>query len=217
MKNDFEVMSNTTGIVTARRVNNGDHIAQGDVLFDIADLSRVWVMFDAYESDLPFLNQGNKISFTVQAIPGTKFSGNIIFIDPVIDPVTRVSKVRIEINNQGGKLKPEMFATGIVRANMDEYKNNFIIPGTAVLWTGKRSVVYVKKADTDEPVFKMREIELGPMLGNSYVIISGLNEGEEIVTQGTFSVDAAAQLEGKPSMMNSDNEPASPEENNTDL
>ena len=95
-----------------------------------------------------------------------------------------------------------MFATGVVKANLNEYKDKLVIPRSAVLWTGKRSVVYVKQAGTDELNFKMREIEIGPMLGNSYVVISGLNEGEEIVTDGTFSVDAAAQLEGKPSMMN---------------
>jgi Cu(I)/Ag(I) efflux system membrane fusion protein len=72
-----------------------------------------------------------------------------------------------------------------------------------VLWTGKRSIVYVKQPGSDEPVFKLREIELGPMLGESYIVINGLSEGEEIVTSGTFSVDAASQLEGKPSMMNS--------------
>jgi Cu(I)/Ag(I) efflux system membrane fusion protein len=202
VQNNFEIKSDIAGVVTARRVNNGDYISQGTVLFDIADLSNLWVMFDAYESDLPFLNKGSKISFTVQALPGTNFSGNIIFIDPVIDPVTRVSKVRVEINNQSGKLKPEMFATGIVNANLTTYRNNFIIPSSAVLWTGKRSIVYVKQPGTDEPVFKIREIGLGPMLGNSYVVTDGLNEGEEIVTQGAFSVDASAQLEGKPSMMN---------------
>ncbi len=95
-----------------------------------------------------------------------------------------------------------MFVTGIVKARLDEYRNMLVIPKSAVLWTGTRSIVYVKQTDTDEPVFKMREIGLGPMLGNSYVITDGLTEGEEIVTQGAFSVDAAAQLEGKPSMMN---------------
>jgi Cu(I)/Ag(I) efflux system membrane fusion protein len=198
----IEIHSTSNGIVTARRVNTGDYVSQGAVLYDIADLSNVWFMFDAYESDLPFLNEGNKINITLQALPGVNYSGNIVFIDPGIDPVTRVSKVRVEISNQSGKLKPEMFATGILNANLTEYKNNFIIPRTAVLWTGKRSVVYVKQADTDEPIFKIREIELGPMLGYSYVVMSGLKEHEEIVTQGTFSVDAAAQLEGKPSMMN---------------
>ena len=202
VQNNFEIVSNTTGIVTARRVNNGDYIAQGTVLYDIADLSNVWVMFDAYESDLPFLSEGDKLSFTIQAIPGKTFTENIIFIDPVIDPVTRISKVRVEISNQSGKLKPEMFATGIVNATLSEYSNKLVIPRSAVLWTGKRSIVYIKQSGTDEPIFKMREIELGPMLGNSYVIVSGLREDEEIVIQGTFSVDAAAQLEDKPSMMN---------------
>ncbi len=95
-----------------------------------------------------------------------------------------------------------MFATGIVSSTLNEYPDNIVIPKSAVLWTGKRSIVYVKQPGSDEPVFKMREIELGPMLGESYVVTDGLSEGEEIVTSGTFSVDAAAQLEGKPSMMN---------------
>lgn len=202
--NNFEVASNTSGIVTAKRVNNGDYVSQGTILYEIADLSRVWVMFDAYESDLPFLNIGDDVTFNAQAVPGKTYSGKIIFIDPVIDPTTRVSKVRIEIANQSGKLKPEMFVTGIVNANLAEYQGKMIIPSSSVLWTGKRSIVYVKQPDTDEPVFKLREITLGPMLGSSYIVIDGLAEGEEIVTQGTFSVDAASQLEGKPSMMNSD-------------
>jgi Cu(I)/Ag(I) efflux system membrane fusion protein len=203
IQNNVELVSDITGIITARRVNNGDYVSQGTVLFDVADLSSLWVMFDAYESDLQFLQKGDKLEFTVQAMPGIKFSGIIAFIDPVIDPVTRVAKVRIEAGNQNGRLKPEMFVTGIVKARLDEYRNMLVIPRSAVLWTGTRSIVYVKQAGTDEPVFKMREIGLGPMLGNSYVITDGLTEGEEIVTQGTFSVDAEAQLEGKPSMMNS--------------
>ena len=202
VQNNFEVVSNTAGTVTDLRVSTGDHVSQGTVLFEIADLSKVWVMFDAYESDLQFLRKGEKISFTLQALPGIDYTGSIVFIDPVIDPVTRVAKVRVETENHSGKLKPEMFATGNASSTLEEYGDNFVIPVSAVLWTGKRSVVYVKQPGTDEPVFKMREVELGPMLGESYVIINGLSEGEEIVTSGTFSVDAAAQLEGKPSMMN---------------
>jgi len=202
VKTEFEVFASATGIVSARRVNTGDYISPGSVLFDIADLSHVWIMFDAYESDLPYLTMGQKVTYTIQALPGTSYSGKITFIDPVLDPNTRIARVRIEINNPGGKLKPEMFATGIVQANLKEYKDKLVIPRTAVLWTGKRSVVYVKQAKTTEPIFKIREIELGPMLGSSYVVMNGLKDGEEIVTQGAFSVDASAQLEGKPSMMN---------------
>ena len=204
VKTSFEIFANTSGIVSARRVNNGDYISPGSVLFDIADLSHIWIMFDAYESDLPFLSRGQRVEFTIQAIPGINYSGNISFIDPVIDPVTRVAKIRVEINNSGGKLKPEMFATGIAKADLKEYKDRLVIPGTAVLWTGKRSVVYVKQTQAKDPTFKIRNIELGPKLGNSYVVMSGLKEDEEIVTQGAFSVDASAQLEGKPSMMNSE-------------
>ena len=202
VQNTVDITSNTGGIVTSRRVNTGDYVSQGTVLFDIADLSRVWVMFDAYESDLQFLRKGEKISFTLQSLPGENFSASIVFVDPVIDPVTRVAKVRVEIGNQSGRFKPEMFATGIVSSNLVKYRDNLVIPKSAVLWTGKRSIVYVKQPDTDEPVFKIREIGLGPMLGESYVVTDGLSEGEEIVTSGAFSVDAAAQLEGKPSMMN---------------
>lgn len=204
VKMNFEVYSNTSGIVTSKRVATGDHVTEGSVLFEVANLSSVWVLFDAYESDLPFLKVGNNIFFTIQAMPGTSFSANIKFIDPVIDPVNRVAKVRVEINNSGAKLKPEMYATGLVRANLNEYRDKLVIPRSAVLWTGKRSIVYVKQPNSNEANFKIREIELGPMLGNSYVVESGLMEGEEIVTDGTFSVDAAAQLAGKPSMMNHD-------------
>lgn len=209
VQDNFEVYSNTTGVVTARRVTNGDYVARGTILFDIADLSSVWVMFDAYENDLPFINEGDRVDFSVQAIPGVQFSGRIAFISPVIDPVTRVSKVRVEIENKNEKLKPEMFVTGIVNANLKGFKNSLVIPRSAVLWTGKRSIVYVKQKGIEEPVYNIREIELGPQLENSYVVVNGLSEGEEIVTQGAFSVDAAAQLEGLPSMMNPDGGEAS--------
>lgn len=202
IKENFEVVSNTSGVITAKRVNTGDYVNQGTALFDVADLSGLWVLFDAYETDIPFLKKGDKINYTLQAVPGINFSANILFIDPVIDPVTRVAKVRVHVSNNSGNLKPEMFATGIVNANLNGYKDKLVIPGSSVLWTGKRSVVYVKQAHQDEPVFLLREVELGPALGDSYIINSGLEEGEEIVTQGAFSVDAAAQLEGKPNMMN---------------
>jgi Cu(I)/Ag(I) efflux system membrane fusion protein len=206
---NMEILSNTSGIVTARLVSNGDYVSQGSVLYEVSDLSKVWVLFDAYESDLQFLKTGDNLEFTVQSLPGITFSSPIIFIDPVIDPVNRVAKVRVEINNPNGKLKPEMFATGIVESNLDGYADKMVIPRSAVLWTGKRSVVYVKQPEIEEPVFKIREIELGPMLGDSYIIMEGLTGGEEIVTQGAFSVDASAQLEGKPSMMNPGEEKSS--------
>lgn len=202
VQQNIDVLATTTGVVISQNVKTGDYITQGTVLCDVADLSNLWVLFDAYESDLPFIAKGDKLDFTVDAVPGKTFSGKIIFVDPVIDPVTRVAKARVEISNKDGRLKPEMFATGIIHADLSQYRNHIIIPASAVLWTGRRSIVYVRQPGSDEPVFKLREIELGPRLSSSYVVLSGLNEGEVIVTQGAFAVDAAAQLDGKASMMN---------------
>lgn len=199
---NFRIISNTSGTVTERFVNSGDYVSQGTVLFTVADLSKVWLLFDAYESDLAFLSKGRPITFTLQSFPGKEYKGNISFIDPVIDPVTRVARVRVEFANRNGELKPEMFATGIVATNLRGYDDKLSIPNSAVLWTGKRSIVYIRQPESEGGLFKMREIELGPSLGDRYIVTSGLSAGEEIVTNGAFSVDASAQLEGKPSMMN---------------
>ncbi|HZL08456.1 MAG TPA: efflux RND transporter periplasmic adaptor subunit [Prolixibacteraceae bacterium] len=198
----FNVTSNVSGIVLTKRVNQGDYVQQGTALFEVADLSNVWVLFDAYESDLPWIKKGSSVSFTLQSVPGRKFSGKISFIDPVINPATRVASVRVEASNPGGVLKPEMFVNGVVTSALPKYNDGIVIPQSAVLWTGPRSVVYIKVPGAKEPEFRMREIELGPALSNSYVVTSGLTIGEEIVTNGTFAVDASAQLAGKPSMMN---------------
>lgn len=200
-----EIKANTSGIVTAKRVNKGDYITQGAVLFDIANLSRVWAVFDAFEVDLPFLNNGDRVEFTLPAFPGKKFSGKISFVDPIINATTRTARVRVDVANPGLELKPEMYATAEVEAPLKEYKNKIVVPQTAVLWTGKRSIVYVRQPDTSTPAFLMREVELGPALGGAYVVIKGLSDGEEIVTNGVFSIDASAQLEGKQSMMNESN------------
>ena len=205
-----EIKSNTSGIVLSKRVSQGDYVSQGAILFDVANLTKVWALFDAFEVDLPFLSKGDPVEFTLQALPGKKFSGKISFIDPILNTTARTAKVRVEVPNASLELKPEMYATANVSAPLRNYKNEIVVPQTAVLWTGKRAIVYVKQPDTNTPAFLMREVELGPSLGNSYVILNGLREGEEIVTNGVFAIDASAQLEGKTSMMNNGDEPAKP-------
>ncbi|MDR2679250.1 MAG: efflux RND transporter periplasmic adaptor subunit [Tannerella sp.] len=200
----MDITANTGGIVVAKNVSQGDYVSQGSVLFSVADLSSVWAMFDAYEADLPYLKTGESVTYTVQAFPGKTFSGKITFIDPVLNRTSRTARVRVETANAGSRLKPEMYASAVVRAGLGQGGEMIVIPGTAVLWTGKRSIVYVKQANSDVPAFRLREVELGPALGDSYVVLSGLDEGEEIVTNGAFTVDASAQLEGRRSMMNSE-------------
>ena len=198
----FDVFATTSGIVANRKVNTGDYVSTGDVLFEMADLSRVWALFDAYESDLSWISLGQNLEFTAQAIPGKTFNGKVTFIDPVVDASSRITKVRVEVPNQGLKFKPEMFVNGIIQSKQAGSGDQLIIPQSAVLWTGIRSIVYVKLPGADHPTFKMREITLGSSMKDTYVVMDGLAEGEEIVTNGTFSVDAAAQLAGKVSMMN---------------
>lgn len=198
----IDITANTSGIVVSKNINQGDYISPGTILFDISNLSKVWAVFDAYESDLPFLKKGDKLEFTMQSLPGKTFSGTISFINPILDPMTRTAKIRVETSNPRGELMPEMYASAIVNAQLKQYNNEIVIPKSAILWTGKRSIVYVKQQNTETPAFLLRNVELGPSLGDSYVILSGISDGDEIVTNGAYMVDASAQLAGKQSMMN---------------
>ncbi|MBK5279258.1 MAG: efflux RND transporter periplasmic adaptor subunit, partial [Bacteroidia bacterium] len=196
----FPLLADVSGIVTERRVSVGDYVMRGAPLYDVVDLSSVWVLFDVYESDIQWVKKNSEIEFTVQSLPGETFKKRISFIDPIIDPATRVATARVEMVNPGMRLKPEMFASAIVKS--DQRKGTeIIVPKTAVMWTGTRSVIYLKSTDETGVSFRMKEVTLGPSLGDSYVIKEGLIVGQEIVTNGTFTVDAAAQLAGKPSMM----------------
>ena len=196
----FDVRADVSGYVTAKKVNAGDYIRRGEAIYEIADLSRVWILFDVYESDLSWIKKGDKVTFTVESLPGETFEGTIDFVDPVINPKTRVAKARVVKSNPGLKLKPEMFVSGKVEAKLPQ-PDAVVVPKTAVMWTGERSVVYVKSATDQGVYFNMREVNLGPALGESYIVESGVKKGEEIAVNGTFSIDAAAQLAGKPSMM----------------
>lgn len=201
-KTFFDIQSPISGTVTKRYVSIGDYVKEGSPLFEVVNLSKVWVLFDAYESDLPWIKKGDAIEFTLQAVPGKQFNGKVTFIDPFIDAQTRVAQVRVELRNTDGQLKPEMFANGILKSNTAQNTNELLIPKSAILWTGKRAVVYVKVPDRETSSFIYREIVLGPEAGNFYVVSEGLSEGEEIAMNGVFKIDAAAQLAGKSSMMN---------------
>lgn len=202
IREEFPVTADVSGYVTKKMVNLGDYITKGKTIYELADLSRVWVMFDVYENDMAWVSKNDSVDFTVQSMPGEVFDGTISYIDPVIDPKTRVAKARVAIKNPGSKLKPGMFTSGIVEAQLDHIDEAMVVPKSAVMWTGTRSVVFVKHT-TDQGVnFTLREVTLGPSLGDGYIIEDGLEPGEEIAVNGTFSIDAAAQLAGKPSMMN---------------
>lgn len=202
IQEQMDVIAEHGGVVTQRNIAVGDYVATGSVLFNVVNLSKLWVLMDAYESDLPFLKIGDEVSFTAAGIPGETFKAKVSFIDPLINPSTRSASIRAEISNAQGKLKPEMFVTATVSSKSPTASPELSIPRTALLWTGKRSIVYVKVPNSEVPAFEMREVNLGSKVGDNYRIESGIMPGEEIVTNGVFAVDAAAQLSGSFSMMN---------------
>lgn len=193
--------ANTSGTVVEKKVEQGDYVKQGQPVLKIANLSRVLAVFQAYESDLPFIKTGSTVRFTAEAMPGRTFTGKVNFVDPVLDGESRTAGVRVVMSNPDGMFKPLMTLTGYASASAGGYRGSIVVPKSAVLWTGKRSVIYVKDEGSDKPAFVMREVTLGPSMPDAYVIKDGLAEGEEIVANGTFAVDASAQLMGKPSMM----------------
>ncbi|WP_143960582.1 efflux RND transporter periplasmic adaptor subunit [Litoribacter populi] len=202
VQSNFDIHADASGIVMARNIAVGDFISRGTVLFEIVDLSKVWVMLDAYESDLGWLSRGNEVKFTVNALPGREFEGKVNYIDPIINPATRTVSVRAEVPNPGQVLKPEMFVNAIVQGGQQAKEGVATLPRSAVLWTGKRSVAYVQRGTRDAPAFEMVEIQLGPRVGDQYQVLYGLKAGDQVVSNGVFSIDAAAQLTGNFSMMN---------------
>ena len=197
-----ELEASASGTVLRPYVKEGEYIKEGTPLFELADLRRVWVLFEAYESDLAWLKKGEIIRFTVPGIPGKEFSGKISFIDPVLNTQTRTVSVRIEVPNEGGALRPGMFANGWLQATPSHQQMPLLLPKSAVLWTGKRSIVYVKRPSQAGYNFQLREVTLGDEMDDSYIVLEGLQAGEEVVSNGAFKVDAAAQLAGNYSMMN---------------
>jgi len=200
---NFPVYATVSGTVSEKLVEQGETIKQGQPLLKIANLSTVWANFDVYENQIDLFKKGQEVAIITSAYPDKQFKGKVSFIDPVLNTRTRTVKLRVVLNNKNNGFKPGMFVEGKIKIKGTTSAKDQVlsIPSTAILWTGERSVVYVK-ANPHEPVFELREVRLGNKIGETYEIISGLEIGDEIVTKGAFTIDAAAQLQGKKSMMN---------------
>lgn len=197
----FILYAAESGIVSHKNVSTGDYLKKGEVLFALDNLDKLWVFFDAYEEDLVHVKEGSNIVFSTPAVPNRKFNARITFINPVIDPTSRTISLRAEVNNALKLLKPEMLVWGQLQKK-GKQQQALSIPKSAILWTGKRSVVYIKLPDHLTPTFQYKEVELGESIGDNYLVVSGINNGDEVVTHGSFAIDAAAQLNNQMSMIN---------------
>lgn len=198
---NFPVYANVSGVVSEIMVEEGDYIKTGSPLVKVANLNSVWAIFDAYENQLGLFKEGQTLNVITSSYPNESFSAKVSFVSPLFNKQTRTLEVRAELDNKKGMLKPGMFVRAEVEVANKRDGEVLTIPESAVMWTGKRSLVYVQP-NPNNYTFEMREVELGNLMNGSYVVNSGLQSGEMIVVKGTFTVDAAAQLQGKKSMMN---------------
>ncbi len=191
------------GIVTRKNVTEGMYVRTGQPIYTIADLSHLWVLLEAYESDLQDIALGQEILFTVEAFPGEEFKGRVAYIDPLVDDRTRTIKIRLNVDNPDGRLKPGMFARAVTLSRRRNAPGEapLLIPASAPLITGRRALVYVQLPG-EEGVYEGREIILGSRQDGHYQVRSGLKEGELVVTRGAFKIDSAIQIQGRPSLMN---------------
>lgn len=199
----ISVMADVSGTVMKLEVAQGDHLMVGQSLYQLADLSTAWVLFDIYESDLPVVKEGNTVQFHTRSNRQQQYTGTIQFIDPVLNSKTRTAQARVLLDNSDNNLRTGEWVMGQILVHTAE-ETALQVPQSAVLWTGKRSVVYVRSSARDVGVgesFEMREVILGERLKDAYIIESGLIEGDEVVVEGAFAVDSAVQLQGKKSMM----------------
>ncbi|MDF0707367.1 efflux RND transporter periplasmic adaptor subunit [Flagellimonas okinawensis] len=198
---NFPVYANVSGVVSEIMVEEGDYIKTGSPLVKVANLNSVWAIFDAYENQLSLFKEGQTLDVSTNSYPNETFTAKVSFVAPLLNKQTRTLEVRVELDNKNGMLKPGMFVQAEVEVANKRDGEALTIPESAVLWTGMRSLVYVQP-NQNSSTFEMREVELGNLMNGSYVVNSGLQSGEMIVAKGTFTVDAAAQLQGKKSMMN---------------
>jgi Cu(I)/Ag(I) efflux system membrane fusion protein len=185
---NLTLYSPMTGVVTKKEIVMGHRLNEGDMPYEITDLSRVWVLADAYETDLSRIRLGMPATLSLQAFPNRVFKGKVIFIDPILDPKTRTAKVRIEFPNPRGELKPEMFGEVTLQT---EKRDGLRIPADAVIDSGSRKVVFVALGDGK---LQPREVQVGPVAGDAVEVLAGLEAGEKVVTRANFLVDSESRL-----------------------
>jgi len=180
--------SPVSGTITGRNVSHGERIESATSLLDIADIERVWIVADVYESELPFVHDGQEATIALTYLPGRIYKGRVSLMSPLVDAATRTVKVRVELDNRDLALRPGMFANVELRA---ELGGRLSVPKDAVLQSGKRNIVFV---NSEDGAFEPREVELGLELPDRWEITKGIAAGENVLAAANFFVDAESKL-----------------------
>ena len=194
-KRTITVYAPGSGIVIEKNVVQGQKIMSGESLFKIADLSRVWILGEVYEYELPFIKTGQTVQISLAYYPGESFVGKITYVYPYLQPETRTNQVRVEVANPGLKFKPEMFANLEIQV---DYGTKLTVPAAAVLDAGETKIVFVAQGDG---YFEPREVKLGVRGEDVYEVLGGVSEGENVVTSANFLIDSESSLKAALSRM----------------
>ncbi|MGO9379235.1 MAG: efflux RND transporter periplasmic adaptor subunit [Dissulfurispiraceae bacterium] len=184
------IYSPVSGYVVQKAAIKGMRVMPGEKLFDIADLSTVWILSDIFEYELPLIKVGEKANISLSYFPGKEFVSTIDYVYPTIAGDTRSAKIRFAVPNPGNKLRPQMYTNVDVKVNLG---NKLIIPDDAVLDAGKRQIVYVDKGEGN---FEPREVSIGMRSDRMVEITKGLKAGEHVVSAANFLIDSEAKLQG---------------------
>ncbi len=182
------ILSPARGHVIEKNVVNGSHVEVGQTVYRIADLRRVWIEADVYEKDLPRVHVGQKARVTLSYLPGRVFEGAVTFVAPVLDESTRTGRVRLELDNDELALKPNMFTEVTLLVDGEEALQ---IPREAVLYTGRRRLVFI---DLGEGRLRPQEVTIGRETNEAVEVLSGLSEGDVVVTSGNFLLAAESRI-----------------------
>jgi Cu(I)/Ag(I) efflux system membrane fusion protein len=188
VRKSLTLRSPITGVVTAKTAVEGIRLTPADTPFEVTDLGHVWGIADVYEQEIPRVKVGMAADLALGSFPGRTFRGRVAFIEPQIDPRSRTAKVRVDLPNPKGELKPEMFGEMVLRS---QTRKGLVVPVDAVLDSGVRKVVFVALGDGR---FTPREVQTGANLGETVEVRSGLRAGETVVTRANFLVDSESRL-----------------------
>jgi Cu(I)/Ag(I) efflux system membrane fusion protein len=177
------------GTVLTKDLQEGQYVNEGMVLYQLVDLSKVWIYLDVYEQNMRFLEVGQQVTIRTDAYPGEEFHGHVTFIDPTMNGETRTLRVRTETDNPDLKLKPNMYVETSIQAPV---RDALVVPTSAIMQTGKRAVVWVEsRPNTFEP----RNVVIGSSTDEDSEILGGLNEGDTVAVSGGFLIDSESQLD----------------------
>lgn len=189
VRKSMHIHAPAAGVVTKIGAREGAHVTPASELYQIADLSSVWVLADLYEYEIPWVREGDAATLTIASLPGRTFSGHITHIYPYLDPKTRTNKVRIEFDNRDGLLKPEMFGDVTIAAS--QRQPGIYVPRESVMMTGKQAHLFVQ---TGPGHFEPRTVKTGNRVAGRIEILEGVKAGERVVTSGQFLIDSESSI-----------------------